>query len=73
MPLKKKFDYQPNEKLAKTLESYRGKWVVIDRDEVLMSGDDLLELQREADARGIEYDLIDYVHDWKGNPPILIV
>lgn len=73
MPLKKKFDYQPNEKLAKALQAYRGKYVVIDRDEVVMSGDDLHELKREADERGIEYDVIDYVSDWKGKPPILIV
>jgi len=69
----RKINYQPNEKLARALEAHKGKWVVIVEDEVVLSGDDPLELQEQARGRGIEYDGLEYVHDWKGEPPILIL
>lgn len=64
--------YQPGERLAKRAEAYRGKWVVIVRDEIVLAGDDPFELQRQADERGIEYDVLIQVPDEK-EPPILIL
>jgi hypothetical protein len=64
--------YQPNDKLFRQQEAHRGKWVVIVRDDVVLSGDDPFKLQREADERGIEYDLLIKIPDWK-EPPIQIL
>lgn len=68
----RKIDYQPNEKLARQAEAYRGKWVVIVRDEIVLAGDDPFELQRQADERGIEYDALVQIPDWK-EPPVYIL
>lgn len=69
---KRKLTYQPNEKLMRAAEAYKGKWIVVLRDEILMAGDDPLELQRAVEERGIEYDVIDYVGDWE-KPPLVIL
>lgn len=68
----RKITYQPNAKLARQAEAYRGKWVVIVRDEIVLAGDDPFELQRKADERGIEYDVLVQIPDWK-EPPVYIL
>lgn len=68
----RKIDDQPNEKLARQAQGYRGKWVVIVRDEIVMAGDDPMELQQKAWDHGIEYDGLEFIPDEK-EPPILIL
>jgi len=69
----RKLTYQPNEKLMKAAQAYKGKWIVVLRDEILMAGDDPLQLQREVEERGIEYDVIDYVGDFDWEKPPLVI
>lgn len=52
---------QPNEKLLKAAEAYRGRWIAIYEDTIVLAGDDPLTVEREAEARGIDYDIIEYV------------
>lgn len=71
--MKRKLTYQPNEKLMRAAKAYKGKWIAVLRDEIVLSGDDPLVVKREATERGIEYDVIDYVADWGGRPPKFIL
>lgn len=61
----------PEEKYLRSAEAYRGRWVVIHDDEVLLAGDNPRELQRQARERGLRYDFIEKIPDLDPEPLIL--
>lgn len=67
----RKHHFQPNDKYLRAAEAYKGRWVVVRRDEILLAGDDPRELERQARERGLEYDVIQQVPSEDPEPLIL--
>lgn len=66
-----KVGWEPSAELLKKLEAYRGKWVVIVGQDVVLSDIDREALEARIDERHLYWDSIDYVPT--GDEPPLIL
>lgn len=66
-----KVGWEPSEELLQKLESYKGKWVVIVDQDVVLSHADRDRLDDEIEQEGLAWDSIRYVP--RGDEPPLIL
>lgn len=66
-----KVGWEPSEKLLRELERYRGKWVVIVGERVIVADEDHDVLTNAVRAEHIDWDSIEYVPT--GDEPPLIL
>lgn len=57
--------------IDKNRASYKGKWVVVEGDTLIASGDEAVQVYREARERGIETPFVVYVADPLDSPFLL--
>lgn len=66
-----KVGWEPSRKLLEELEAYRGKWVVIVGQDVVLSDPDRARLSEIIEKQGLQWDSIDYIPT--GDEPPLIL
>jgi hypothetical protein len=66
-----KVGWEPSPELVKKLESYKGKWVVIIGQDIVLADADREALHRNIEQQRLDWDSIEYIP--RGDEPPLIL